>query len=110
MAEYDPEIIEEYAGKLYAKALGIQIFMALVGGLMGLVFGVWMGEMQTGPRGQANPALPFVMIFSIAICGTVGWAIGRAMAFGYKLQAQTALCQVQIEKNTRGNAEAAGAR
>jgi len=33
--------------------------------------------------------------------GWVGWEIGQRWAFHLRLQAQQALCQVQIEANTR---------
>jgi hypothetical protein len=37
--------------------------------------------------------------------GLMGFAIGSQRAFWYKLQAQLALCQMTIEKNTRSAAE-----
>lgn len=35
------------------------------------------------------------------VAGLIGYAIGTEKAFQLKLQAQTALCQVKIEENTR---------
>jgi hypothetical protein len=41
------------------------------------------------------------MLVGAIVGGGIGYVIGDARAFGYKLQAQTALCQVEIQRNTQ---------
>lgn len=95
-ARYDPEVIQEFADKLYAEAnwiVNIWIFL-------GLLFGLGGGYI-------VGPVFPDVSKLICAliggtILGLLGRAIGTSRAFLLKLKAQTALCQVRIEKNTRG--------
>lgn len=47
-----------------------------------------------------NAVLPLMGV-GLVLFGLLGWALGRERAFVLKLQAQTALCQTQIELNTR---------
>lgn len=108
MAEYDAMIIEEFADRLYTKAFGIQIWMTIVGTLAGLFLGWVFINVRSGVRidpGSQN----LIQFVALVLGGASGLAIGRGLAFKYKLQAQTALCQVQIEKNTRTKSEAATA-
>ncbi|HEU0135176.1 MAG TPA: hypothetical protein VFR28_10160 [Allosphingosinicella sp.] len=92
MANYDPSIIQEYADKLYSRAdfiiLGWTVFGAIVGYLAGSMLG---GE---GMR-----------LFAVIIGGALGYGVGEQRAFLLKLQAQLALCQVEIERNGRVAAE-----
>lgn len=41
-----------------------------------------------------------VAVVTIVLGGVLGYASGQAKAFELRLQAQTALCQVSIERNT----------
>ena len=88
--EYDEKVIKEFAVRLYSIAeyvimkyciLGIIIVAAPAGG---------MGGAGSG-------------IIGAIIGGAIGYFIGSEKAFGLKLQAQTALCQAQIERNTNNN-------
>jgi len=63
------------------------------------------------------PAWPIPSIFGVAtlivgavLGGIIGYTIGDARAFGYRIQAQSALCQLQIERNTAAVLEAAAIR
>lgn len=98
MAEYDPNIIQEYADRLYAKAIGVQILATLIGLVV-----PW------GVLGASRVVTSEAAIIAGLLGALIGFAIGRAMGFGYKLQAQTALCQAQIEKNTRTAEKSAAA-
>lgn len=88
MATYDPKIIQEFAEGLYSRATTIVVvsvlFFALVGGIAGYFL----------IRGSGTVVL-------LAIGAAVGYYLGSQRAFLLKLQAQTALCQVEIERNTR---------
>jgi hypothetical protein len=89
---YDPEVVEEFAQRLYARAHRL----AVISTVLGLVSGaVLLGAMA---RGVGTGEL----LIGGAIGAILGHAIGRERGFSLRLQAQTALCQLQIERNTRG--------
>lgn len=94
MVQYDPSIIQAMADKLYAQARFIEIVWALVGlallGGIGAAGGAAIDDSMTMVAGGIG-----------AVLGAIGgFNHGRAKAFTLRLTAQTALCQVQIEKNT----------
>jgi hypothetical protein len=91
MVTYDPAVIQKHANDLYAQARSIIVKAGLLGGV---VFAVAVG---VGARrvGFGELALGFI---PGAIVGAV-WGLGRGAAL--RLQAQIALCQRQIEANTR---------
>jgi positive regulator of sigma E activity len=92
MVKYDRAVITAFAEKLYAQARTIVVLC----GLMGLILGGIVGFAVAG-RSEPN----WVMIGSLSLLSTgLGIAIGNARAFALRLQAQTALCQAQIEENT----------
>jgi len=88
---YDGAIIRKYAQKLYNQANLLIFLLLLLGVVGGLVVGAAIG------RGEAREAT----WIGAALGGLLGAALGAALAFKYKLQAQMALCQAQIEENTR---------
>lgn len=106
---YDPTIIERAAEKLYGKA------QSVVHGCIaaGIVVGAAFGAVPLTSLGDAWP-IPAVFGFATALCGAlvggvVGFVIGDTRAFGYRLQAQATLCQVQLERNTAASAHALAA-
>ncbi len=105
---YDPTIIERFAEHLYGKARSFVVGSIAVGAALGAAF----GAIPLTPLGDA---WPIPSIFGVAtmlaggICGGLcGYVIGDTRAFGYKLQAQTALLQLQIERNTFAAAQVGG--
>ena len=88
MITYDPKIIQEFADRLYAKAKSIVRNYSIVGILL-LGFG-----------GLASQN-PIIALIGAILGGLIGYAIGTEKAFQYRLQAQTALCQVEIESNSQ---------
>jgi hypothetical protein len=86
--EYDAKIIVEFASRLYSKAGNIIAMYTILGLLIGGFAGMSMGR-DTGA------------IIGALIVGAIGYSLGSDRAFQFKLQAQVALCQVQIELNTR---------
>lgn len=88
MASYDPDVIEKFARVLYNRANGMIFSYAAVGLIVG------------GAGGFSTGIMP-IMVCAAALGLVVGYWMGSARAFALKLQAQTALCQLQIEKNTR---------
>jgi hypothetical protein len=108
--EYDPSVIERFAENLYRKA------SAFVAGsvVVGAVVGATVGAVPLTPLGDAWP-IPSIFGFATLLVGgifggVIGYVIGDARSFGYRLQAQIALCQLQIERNTALLARAAAAR
>ena len=88
MKNYDGAIIREYASKLYARAAwNLFLFPVFLGGLGGIAGGVWR-DRDWGLGGLIAGVL-------------VGYYIASQRAFQLRLLAQSALCQVQIEENTR---------
>ncbi len=105
VADYDPEIIQKFADRLYARANSIiatwTTLGALVGGVGGYALAAWWVSSQTAyPGGGGTMHLPGLLAGAI-LGGVVGFMIGQEKAFLLKLQAQTALCQKKIEENTR---------
>jgi hypothetical protein len=92
MTSYEPEIIFKFADRLYKQARTAVATMTLVGVLLGFGGGLFLGIDKLSVVGGVVGAV---------VLGVVGYLAGRERAFRLKLQAQTALCQVKIEENTR---------
>ena len=99
-AEYDPSIIELAAARLYSKADAVVMGSIATGIVVGASFGA-IPLTSLGSSWPIPSTLGFATLALGAILGAViGYTIGDARAFGYRLQAQSALCQLQIERNT----------
>lgn len=106
---YDPRIIEQFADKLYRKASAFVAGSVVVGTALGAAFGAV-------PLTSLGEAWPIPSLFGFATLllgglfgGVIGYVIGDTRSFGYRLQAQTALCQLQTERNTAAVAAAVDA-
>ena len=86
---YDATIIHEFAARLYRQADALANTYAVIGALIGFLAIYAIAR-------QPLPALVVAAIF-----GAIGFAVGRAAGFRLRPQAHTALCQAQIEANTR---------
>ena len=96
MLEYDSKIIYGFAERLYAQASRIVATYTIVGVLLGFLVG-WLGSNAAGYK-------PLAIVAGTALAlllGVVGYSNGQQKAFGLRLSAQTALCNVRIEENTR---------
>jgi hypothetical protein len=104
--DYEPHVIEAFAESLYRKAAAARKGSTTVGIVMGAAF----GGVPLTSLGEAWPipqSFGFATLMVGAIAGAlIGHVIGDARAFGYKLQAQTALCQVEIQRNTQAQVHA----
>ena len=94
MASYDPSVILAFTDKLYAQAASIVGVYTVIGVLAGGALGATVG-------GVAHAAPPLVALVGAALVGAIAFQLGQQKAFALRLQAQVALCQVQIEANTR---------
>ena len=105
---YDPTVIERFAERLYEKARSFVVGSVVAGSALGAAF----GAIPLTPIGESWP-IPAIFGFATLLLGAViggicGYVIGDTRAFGYRLQAQTALLQLQIERNTFAAAQAGG--
>lgn len=104
MIQYDEKIIQQHAERLYLQADNVIRSHTLIAALLGVVIGL---AYAVNPKtGHSEPALMwFAAIFMGAIGAALGRSIAKPKALQYKMQAQAALCQCQIEKNTRPAAQ-----
>lgn len=87
--EYNPDIIVEFAARLYKKAADCITSHTIGGAILGLILGGIL----------AQNAL--VAIMAAITGGIIGYMYGVEKSFELKLKAQTALCQMQIAENTK---------
>lgn len=98
--KYQPEVVQQYADKLYAKARGVAARYALA---VGVVCGGLLAFILS--RTEDVAGIGFVVGFGAG--AVVGAIFGWEKAFAFRLTAQLALCQLQTEINTRVTALAA---
>jgi hypothetical protein len=96
--QYDASIIKTFATRLYLKAQQLVQAATVLAGLFGLILG--------GAAGGAVEHGVLGALFGAVLGALIGYMSAQYMAFKLKLQAQIALCQVQIEENTRAAATA----
>lgn len=99
MVRYDAEIIEKFAAKLYAQANRIVAMYVVLFGIAGVIAGIVATKSTGGSMRDTSLPVPN-MILGGVVLAALGYIVGQARAFSLRLQAQTALCQVQIERNT----------
>ena len=94
---YDETIIYTGVERLYARAnTRIATYT-----LLGVGIGLSIGYVMAGLLGEvAEWRMPYEALCILLFAG-IGFSIGRERAFVLRLQAQTALCQLKIEENTR---------
>lgn len=95
---FDPSIMEQFAEQLMRKADSVRVGSAIVGGVLGVIF----GAVPLTPLASVWP-IPAVFGFATILLGLlagvlVGYVVGEGRAFRLRVQAQTALFQVDIEK------------
>jgi hypothetical protein len=94
---YDPEVIQEFARRLYQRARTITLMYALVGLLVG--FAVALAVLALTQHGKLENN--GVMGIAAIVGALFGYFAGTEKAFKLRLEAQQALCQIEIEKNSR---------
>jgi hypothetical protein len=94
--KYDPTVIQRFADRLYEEANRIVYSYAIVGFIIG---GVAAGALGVSAMGSGAFVIPG--LFGGAILAGLFAIAGYARGNSMRLQAQTALCQVQIEANSR---------
>ena len=95
---YDPKIIERFADQLLRKADTVRVGFAVGGG----IFGVCVGAVPLTPLKSVwgvPPGFGVATIIVGALLGIlVGYVIGEGRAFRYRVQAQSAIFQLEIER------------
>jgi hypothetical protein len=95
---YDPKIIERFADQLLRKADTVRVGCAVGGG----IFGVFVGAVPLTPLKSVwgvPPGFGVATIIVGALVGIlVGYVIGEGRAFRYRVQAQSAIFQLEIER------------
>lgn len=96
--KYNPEIILQFANKLYQEADSI-IFRSVIawslGGVLPAIITYYFAN-----RSRIASLLLILVIPMVLI----GYRLGKEKGTELRLKAQMALCQVEIEKNSRGRA------
>ena len=93
MAKYDPNVIQKFADRLYQQANTTVAIYTTIGFVLGAVAG---GSVQV-----SHEFLVIAMGIGALIFGIIGLNLGTSRALTLRMQAQSALCQRQIEHNTR---------
>lgn len=95
--EYDQRVIKEFAASVYAQASAAEAAATIIGLIVGAAVGYLGGSLMT----QSSGAALVVVLASGIIGGAIGFQNGKAKALSLRLEAQMALCQAEIEKNTK---------
>lgn len=102
MVKYEPQVIRQFASKLYRSASLLVILYSVLGFVVGPVAGA--GLWSTAGvffRLQFGMSQDGFVLLSLGLFTLLGFSMGQSRAFTLRLQAQQLLCQVQIEENTR---------
>ena len=100
---YDETVLVSFADRLYRRAASVRALYAELAGAFGAAMVGVVGALAS----RDQWAFPNVLTLIFAgISAYLGARVGSDRAFELRLMAQTALCQVQIERNTRAAAGA----
>jgi len=91
---YDPSVIRRHANALYSSADMTVVVHVILGLALGGLVGGFVAFI-------ARDYVALSTMFCALVGAGIGWFFGDSAAFKLRLQAQLALCQVQIELNTR---------
>ena len=98
--DFDPRIIEAFAERLYGKATAFLMGSVVCGVFLGMSFGA-VPLTSLGAAWPIPSAFGFAtMLLGGILGGVIGYVVGDTRAFGYKLQAQSALCSLELERNS----------
>lgn len=96
---YDAEVIKQNAKRLYNQAASIVFSSIIVGAVVGGILGA-VGASAADPQ-----QITLFVVVGAVFGSLVDLSRGRERSLRLRLEAQVALCQVQIEENTRISTE-----
>jgi hypothetical protein len=97
---YEPRVILEHANRLNRRADSMGLTSAIIGAVIGGFFGA-VPLTSLGDRWPIPHQFGFgTLLAGILVGALAGYVIGDARSFGYRLQAQSSLCQLHLERNT----------
>ncbi len=96
MPQYDPDYIQRCANRLYTRATAAVVTSTVLGLLIGFILAPML--VQNLPAAIATHVSDWMVAVSLA---AIGLSQGLERSFTLRLQAQAALCQREIEQNTR---------
>ncbi len=96
MNEYNPAQARQLAARLRSRASVSTLVSTLLGIAIGTVSSPFLLQSLPGNLSVNLPGWLCTVVF-----GVLGFMQGLERGFQLRLQAQTLLCQVQIEENTR---------
>jgi hypothetical protein len=96
---YDETVIIEFATRLYRQAASMVAVCALFGAVLGALVAAIGASWYATRSGHPLNLVPVLVVGVVG--GALGAVVGNNRAFALRLMAQTALCQMQIERNTR---------
>ncbi|RME70530.1 MAG: hypothetical protein D6776_11555 [Planctomycetota bacterium] len=100
MVEYDPRVLREYAEGLYRRARRLAWSYGFLGLLLGVLAYVLLATGSLLLQQRPTNAEPSPALLVLALIGLwIGYSIGYAKGAALRLEAQRALCQVQIERH-----------
>ncbi len=95
MVKYDPTIIRDYASGLYKQSKSVTTCYFFIGIFAAIIVFSKISDMLNGD-------FDFLIVaIGVFIGAVMGIFAGKNRAFEMLLEAQQALCQVQIQENTR---------
>ena len=98
MVRHDPQLLQQLADKTHAQASATVVGGIAAGVVTGSLFGYAAALMFSTPYS--------LMVPGMIVGAGLGFATGRRRAVALKLQAQMAVCLLQIEENTRKHDDA----
>ncbi len=100
MVRYEPDVLWEYADRLYQEAQRVTLKRTLAGLAVGAL--IWIALSLPALGGRVDDPVRAVLGFAATAGGSlIGIWSGQARALWLKLEAQRLLVVVQIEQNTR---------
>lgn len=100
MAQYDATVLQEYADSLYRNAAWVAAKCGALGAGIGVAVELVLANFIIPQSFDTSNGMMGIIAFAL-LGALIGIAIGQRRSFEYRLQAQTVLCQMQIEQNTR---------
>jgi hypothetical protein len=96
MTDYDPEVLERLAERLYMRAAMTEILYPLASVIVGAAMGYGAGR-AVDATAATSITLTMTLVFGLALL-IVGLLRGSSAAFELRVKAQQSLWMVKIEK------------